>query len=132
MSDTGRIETELEPFICGPCRTDRHSGCRAAEWSCECPHVTALAPAPAAVSPHAPGDAAAGGAAGASWGSGVSTAPMFPRPDWWGEHGCREAGQPGHVCLDVWGRPVDGARPCITEQRAAMADLFETYRGAVA
>lgn len=130
MSDTDRIaalSNECWMLACAVC-TD--PGCNH-----EC-HVSRLAPdpAPAAVSPHAPGDAAGGGAAGASWGSGVSTAPTaptFPRPDWWGEHGCREAGQPGHVCLDVWGRPVDGARPCITEQRAAMADLFETYRVAV-
>ena len=52
----------------------------------------------------------------------------FPRPAWWGEHGCRVAGQPGHVCLDVWGRPVEGSHPCVAEARAAMTDLFEQYR----
>lgn len=54
--------------------------------------------------------------------------PPFSPAEWWGSKGCRWADQPGHVCLDVWGRPLDGTRPCITEQRSAMADLFDAYR----
>lgn len=51
------------------------------------------------------------------------------RPDWWGEHGCRHAGETGHVCVDVFGRPpAETRRPCVAEARAAMAELFETYR----
>lgn len=60
-----------------------------------------------------------------------SPAPRpFPRPDWWGEHGCRHAGQPGHVCLDVFGRALAGGHPCVAEARSAMVDLFEAYQPA--
>lgn len=56
------------------------------------------------------------------------TAP-FPRPDWWGEHGCRKADDPSHACLDVHGRPpAAGGGVCATEARAALADLFATYK----
>lgn len=57
-----------------------------------------------------------------------SGAPLWPRPDWWGEHGCRRADDPAHTCLDVNGRPPEHGRPCAAEARAAMADLFRQYR----
>lgn len=52
----------------------------------------------------------------------------FSTSNWWGSKGCRFAGRPEHLCLDSFGRPVDGSHPCIAECRAAMADLFDQYR----
>lgn len=117
--------------------------------------LSVLAPAPAAPAnqPAPPADAvaAAGGGAGeaaqavaspaaspaavsataTALGSdeAVAGVAVFPRPDWWGEKGCRRADEPGHTCLDVWGHaPADSHRPCVAEQRAAMAETFERYR----
>lgn len=119
--------------VCQACRQDRHYLCRGPEWSCPCPHVRALAPAPAPANPPVPAPGVEAGARGAARdvgrGSGVAAAPSFPRPTWWGESGCRHAGDDGHVCLDVFGGPpAETHRPCVAEARAAMSDLFERYR----
>ena len=129
--------TDLRPFICGACRDDRHAICRGAEHACECPHLRTIeripttAPTSAAThAPQGPPAAGVGGEAGSGGAGEVAPGPgrSFPRPDWWGEAGCRYDGKPGHVCLDVWGRPLDGSHPCIAECRAAMGDLMDRYR----
>lgn len=52
----------------------------------------------------------------------------FSPAEWWGRRGCRFAGQAGHICVDVFGHPLVVGRPCVAEARAAMGDLFATYR----
>lgn len=115
--------TELAPFICGPCRTDRHTSCRGPEWACGCPHARGLTAAPAAASPHPPGvDAAAGGVAESARGSGAAGATL-PRPAWWGENGCRFAAvDPAHVCRDSFGAPLRPGVCCFAEARQALRD----------
>lgn len=57
--------------------------------------------------------------------------PPFSPAEWWGAKGCRYATEPGHVCLDVFGRPVAGSHPCVAEARSAIRDLFDSYRVAL-
>lgn len=53
----------------------------------------------------------------------------FSPTDWWGSKGCRFAGQPGHVCLDVWGQAAEhSGKPCVMELRAAMRDDMDRIR----
>lgn len=93
------------------------------------PAPATTVPMPSATASPGPRPGAVVGAAGPPWGSDGAAAPIFPRPEWWGEHGCRHEDETGHVCLDVFGQPpAETRRPCVAEVRAAMAELFETYR----
>ena len=143
MSDTARIDRSLTDVSGGrgtgmtvsnecwmlACAVCTDPGC---DHGC---HLSRLspAPAPAPASPPVPAPGveagAGGGASDVGQGSGGPGAPLFPRPTWWGESGCRHAGDDGHVCLDVFGGPpAETRRPCVAEARAAMADLFDRYR----
>lgn len=43
-------------------------------------------------------------------------------PSFWGEHGCRFAARPGHVCRTSFGQPIEVGQCCFAEARAALRD----------
>lgn len=130
MSDTARIDRIVVLDATGATsRVPAAAPARSVNQPRPAPRAQADATEPAggaAGEPASAGGCAPVTAASISEGAAVTS---FSRPDWWGEDGCRRDGEPGHTCLDVWGHaPADSCRPCVAEQRAAMAETFERYR----